>query len=394
MPAKSSNETVPPFSAPHTLIDKGHAMKRAVALIFLMHSGFFQVADAQAVQPKPPAYRIVPERDRRQVIAIALNQKGDLLAFRWMPEMGDENVLEQAPMLYRADTAAATRLPLLQGYTATMPADLSENGVVVGRASRPQYDNKGNRLPFPAVAFVWDEKTGIRSLGTLPDDAISQADAVSADGTVVSGISIGPNRVRACVWEKSGETWKATPLPQKTNLLDSNRVILSPSGKFAASVDGRMPTLWSRAADGTWSREAIGELDSLVPRAVNDEGTIAGLRLNLDKEGTRDAVIWSRKTGMKTIEKPPGYLFAELAAIDSRGVAVGFADGPHGSEIGPNACVTENGKLRIFASEPEFTMATAINDAGLIAGTFEEREDVEPGLEIQPPPKPRLLKKP
>lgn len=369
-------------------------MKRAAILLFLLHSGFSQATNAQAVQPKQPAYRIVPAKDRRQVIAIALNQKGDLLAFRWMAEKGDENVLEQAPMLYRADAAAGIRVPLLQGYTATMPADLSENGVVVGRASRPQYDKKGNRVPLPGVAFVWDEKTGIRGLGTLPDDAVSQADAVSADGNVISGISIGPNRVRACVWEKSGDTWKATPLPQETSHLNSTRVILSPSGKFAASVDGRKPTLWTRAADGAWSREAIGEPDSLVPRAVNDEGTIAGFRFNADKNSSRDAVIWSRKTGMKTIAKPAGYLYAELAAIDSRGVAVGFADGPHGSDIGPNACVTENGKLRTFADEPEFTMATAINDAGLIAGTFEEREDVEPGLEIQPPPKPRVLKKP
>ncbi len=365
-------------------------LKRAIVLLISLHSGLTAREPAQADDPKPPAYRILPARDRHQIVAIDLNQKGDLLAFRWMAENGDDNVQEQAPMLFLANPERAIRIPLLPGYTASLPSSLSETGMVVGRASRPIYDNAGNRVPFPGVAFVWDEKSGIRSLGGLPDDTISQADAISADGNVVSGISIGPNRMRACVWQRTGDTWKATPLPQETNHLNSTRVVISPSGKYAASVDGRNPTLWTFQADGNWTRETIGEPDTLVPRAVNDDAVIAGLRFNKDPMSTRDAVIWSRKTGMRTIERPKGYLYAELSAINRHGVAVGFADGPHGSEIGPNACVTENGRLKIFADEPEFTMATAISDMGDIAGTFEEREVVEPGPELQPPPKAKL----
>jgi|GEM_PF-1068387 len=365
-------------------------MKRILALILILCPVRPAPVPALAQDPKPPGFRILPARDRHRIVAIDLNQKGEVLAFRWMAENGDDNVQEQAPMLFLANQEREIRIPLLKGYTASLPSSLSETGMVVGRASRPLYDNAGNRVPFPGVAFVWDEKAGIRSLGALPDDAISQADAISADGNFISGISIGPNRMRACVWQRTGETWKVTPLPQETNHLNSTRVVISPNGKFAASVDGRKPTLWTFQDDGTWTREAIGDPDSIVPRAVNDDAVIAGLRFNKDPMSTRDAVIWSRKTGIRTIERPKGYLYAELSAINRHGVAVGFADGPHGSDIGPNACVTENGRLKIFADEPEFTMATAISDKGEIAGTFEEREVVEPGLELEPPPKAKL----
>lgn len=368
-------------------------MIRNVAMVVSFGIATLSTLPAHADEPKPPVYRIVPEKDRHKIVAIALNSSGDLLAFRWTPENGDENVLEQAPMLFEAKTANETRIPLLKGYTATLPAALSDTRVVVGRASRPSVNNAGQRLPFPGVAFVWDEKQGIRSLGALPDDAMSHADSISANGKLVTGISIGPNRVRACVWELKGDTWEIKPLPQETSHLNSQKIAISPNGRFAVGVDGRKPTLWTRGNDGEWTRESIGETDSMITRAVNDNAFVAGFRFEQDAQTSRNALIWSRESGMKVIEKPKGYVYAELNAINGRNVAVGFADGPHGSEIGPNACVTENGRLRIFAEHPEFSSATAIDDKGNVAGTFEEKEQVEIEAKIEPPAKSRILPK-
>jgi len=368
-------------------------MNRFATLIITVGCACISNSPARPGDPKPPVIRVVPEKDRHKIVAIGLNSAGDLLAFRWTPENGDENVLEQAPMLFEAKTAKETRIPLLKGYTATLPAALSDTRVVVGRASRPSVNNAGQRLPFPGVAFVWDEKSGIRSLGALPDDTLSHADSISADGTIVTGISIGPNRVRACVWQRKGDTWVIKPLPQETLHLNSQKIAISPNGKYAVGVDGRKPTLWTHGTDGTWTRETIGDTDSMITRAVNDNAFVAGFRFEQDAQTSKNALIWSRETGMKVIEKPKGYVYAELSAINNRNVAVGFVDGPHGSEIGPNACVTENGRLRIFPEHPEFSAATAIDDQGNVGGTFEEKEQVEIDAAIEPLARPRILPK-
>jgi hypothetical protein len=62
-------------------------------------------------------------------------------------------------------------------------------------------------------------------------------------------------------------------------------------------------------------------------------------------------------------------------------------DGPGGSAIGPNAFVYENGRLRtINEFGPAFVIATAINDAGQIAGVLdkEDGEKADAGAEKKP----------
>jgi hypothetical protein len=51
-------------------------------------------------------------------------------------------------------------------------------------------------------------------------------------------------------------------------------------------------------------------------------------------------------------------------------------DGPNGSQVGPNAFVYEEGRLRILEEGgPNFGSATAINDRGQVAGVFEKEEE-------------------
>src|SRR4029078_520729 len=100
-----------------------------------------------------------------------------------------------------------TYLPLLEGYTATFPAAESEDGVVVGRASKPL--QRGRSAPLQNQALVCDAKGGIRGLGVPEGDATSFASGISRNGTRISGFAVGENRVRACVLDKEGRQRKA-----------------------------------------------------------------------------------------------------------------------------------------------------------------------------------------
>jgi hypothetical protein len=306
------------------------------------------------------------------IIAAGINGRGDVVGFEWVEDPIRPGVLEQKPFFARGK--AITYLPRLKGYTATFPAAVSDDGVVVGRVSKPAPPG-AVRIPLRNQAFVWDAKAGIRGLGALKDDYSSYAGGVSRDGRRISGYSVGDNRVRACVWdrEKDGDGWKGTALPQ-TAQLGSNTVVISGDGKHVAAADGTTPCLWARNADGEWTREVIAGPGTLMPRAVNDAGTIVGLRYASD--GVPHAVVWSRAGGYQELKEPPGYVRSEANAVNNQGDVVGMVDGPPGSEIGPNAFIYASGQLRLFFDEadPLFNTATAINDHREVAGVLEEKE--------------------
>ena len=79
--------------------------------------------------------------------------------------------------------------------------------------------------------------------------------------------------------------------------------------------------------------------------------------------------------GIAHLEKPKGYVRSEAYAINNAGVVVGMVDGPGGSAIGPNAFVYEKGRLRVIDEcGAAFTIATAINDAGQVAGVLDKED--------------------
>lgn len=333
-------------------------------------------------QPPTRKFQVVTPKDDG-IIATDINERGDVIGFEWVEEKELPGVLSQVPFFAREGKGEAmTTIPLLPTYTATFPAAVSDTGVVVGRAGKPSPN--GVRVPMRFQAFVWDEAEGIRGLGVLPDDWASDAGGVSRDGTRISGYSVGDNRRRACVWDRDGAGWKGTPLPH-VDQLRSNVVAMSGDGNHVAAVDGLIPCLWTRGADGSWTREAIGEAGALVPRAVNDSGSVAGLRFTGD--GMTHAVLWTREAGCKTLDKPVGFVSSEALAINNRGDVVGIVDGPHGSEIGPNAFVLADGRVRLIdEGGPFFSSATAINDRGQVAGVVAREDEEEP--KPNPPARP------
>jgi uncharacterized membrane protein len=320
--------------------------------------------------PAVPRLQVIAPRDDG-ISATAINGRGEIVGFEWVEEKDHPGVLSQRPFYARGKDMVT--LPLLSGYTATFPAALSDDGLVVGRASKAAPPN--TRVPLRNQAFLWDAGSGIRGLGVLADDAASLACGISRDGRRISGFSVGPNRMRACLWEREGETWRCTALPQEFQL-GSNVVVISDDGRRVAAVDGVVPCLWTRNDAGEWTREVIGEAGSLIPRGVNNAGTVVGLRSTND--GLTHAVLWSRDGGYIQLAEPEKYVRSEASAVNNAGVVVGMVDGPHGSPIGPNAFVYEKGRLRLIdEGGPSFAAATAINDRGQVAGVLEKDEETE-----------------
>lgn len=334
---------------------------------------------AVAMADGPPSrYRLVSPR-ADGIEATAINERGDVVGFEWVESTVTPGVVEQKPFFARGKQV--TYLPLLKGYTATFPAGVSDDGTVVGRASKPA--PPGLRVPLRNQAFVWDAERGIRGLGTLEGDLASFGCAITDDARTISGYSVGEGRLRACVWDREGDGWKAEALPHEGGL-GSTIVAISRNGRFATAVDGKVPCLWSRNDAGKWKREPIGRGGTLVPRAVNDTGLVVGLRF--DDAGETHAAIWTRDRGVESLAEPEGFRRSEALAVDNRGAVVGWVDGPRGSHVGPDPFIHEGGKVRLLTElGPMCASATAINDQGQVAGVVESKEEEGPADAKAPP---------
>jgi hypothetical protein len=252
--------------------------------------------------------------------------------------------------------------------------------VVVGRAGKAAPPNV--RVPLRNQGFVWDAKTGMHGLGVLEGDLASAACGITRDGRRICGWSLGDNRMRPCVWDKTDTAWKAVALPIHGQL-GSPHVAISDNGKNVASIDGTVACIWTQEAGGKWLRRVISRPGALSPRSVNNSGMVVGARSDLN--GLIHAIIHSRETGYKQLQEPEGYVSSQANAVNNEGIVVGQMDGPGGSHIGPSAFVYESGRLRILdEGGNQFTAATAINNRGEVAGVFEEVEDEAPGNARKP----------
>lgn len=111
---------------------------------------------------------------------------------------------------------------------------------------------------------------------------------IARDGRRISIYPVGPNRIRACAWDRAGDGWEARALPQKSRL-GSNVVAISDDGARIAAVDVVVACLWSQGLSGTRTRQVIAGSGAMVPRAVNDAGTVIGVRFTDD--GRTHAVV-------------------------------------------------------------------------------------------------------
>src|SRR4051795_10885225 len=99
----------------------------------LMAAALVLTASAGADEPVRK-YRVVTPKDDG-IIATGINGRGEIVGFEWVEEKDHPGVIGQRPFYAKGEEM--TELPLLEGYTATFPAALSDDSRVVGRAGKP-----------------------------------------------------------------------------------------------------------------------------------------------------------------------------------------------------------------------------------------------------------------
>ena len=167
--------------------------------IVLLSAALSSTALGAAAQPAKN-YQLVTPKDI-DIVATGINERGDIVGFESIEDRKNPGVIEEVPFYARGKDI--THLPLLEGYTATSPAGVSDDGLVVGYVSKPISPLR--RGTGSNQAFVWDVRDGIRGIGMPEGDLASFACGISRDGRHISGYAVGPNRKRACIWERDGE---------------------------------------------------------------------------------------------------------------------------------------------------------------------------------------------
>ena len=172
-----------------------------------VHDPTCDPTSTQVLQFKPVVWG--PDEDDIQALpligndtsgaATAINDHGQIV--------GISGLCDQAVGRYSAIHAVlwqnnhATDLGSLGVPAWNTPMAINEHGVVVGFANVPGGGSAGN---FNAHAFIWTADGGMRDLGTLSGDSISEALGINDEGVVV-GESCGANGCRAVLWRRDGD---------------------------------------------------------------------------------------------------------------------------------------------------------------------------------------------
>ncbi|HWY75950.1 MAG TPA: hypothetical protein VN281_10055 [Verrucomicrobiae bacterium] len=131
--------------------------------------------------------------------ATAINDKGQVV--------GISGICQNAVGAFSAKHAVLwqdghpTDLGNIGGHGWNTPTFINNQGQIVGFANASG-DLVNGQLAFKFRAFLWTKDRGMRDLGTLPGDAISEALGINEAGQVV-GVSYGPgfSHPRAFLWQ-------------------------------------------------------------------------------------------------------------------------------------------------------------------------------------------------
>jgi probable HAF family extracellular repeat protein len=176
----------------------------------------------------------------------------------------------------------------------------ADGSVAVGRGNfnlRP-----GN--PATGEAVRWTEATGMVGLGDLPGGIfLSQATAVSADGSVVAGLSQGGPTYNAFIW-----TQAMGMVPLSTR--ESSAVGISANGRVVVGQDpSTEPFRWTQETGMVGLGHLPGAHTSAA-LAVSADGSIIVGRSGFD------AFIWTERTGMQNLETFLSGLGADVTGVD------------------------------------------------------------------------------
>jgi probable HAF family extracellular repeat protein len=148
---------------------------------------------------KDQVQQLSPYQDDRDSAATAINDLGQVV--------GISGICQNAVGAFSAKHAVLWQdgqpmdLGNIGGHGWNTPAFISNHGQIVGFANASGDLVNGN-LAIKFHAFLWTRERGMRDLGTLPGDALSEALGINEEGQVV-GVSYGPgfSHPRAFLWQ-------------------------------------------------------------------------------------------------------------------------------------------------------------------------------------------------
>lgn len=232
------------------------------------------------------------------IVGLSTNSNGHTEAFRWAGgTMVNLGFLSSSPMHPYEPYSVAS--------------GVSGDGSVVVGASTNSFGE--------SEAFRWEGGSMI-GLGGLSNYVMSWASAVSEDGKIIVGRSIGPNGYEAFRWSNGSMTGLgflslSSPTSSATNI----------------SGDGNTIVGWSKNASGlseafSWSNGAmtgLGFLTSIVPNrfsianaASHDGSRVVGVATG--ETGTDRAFIWTSKSGIQNLNSLAALAGIELAGYELR----------------------------------------------------------------------------
>lgn len=290
--------------------------------------GNFHAVGMLAVQESAPKIAL---NDMGQVAGQAVFGENVFHAFRWSRATGIAD------------------LGLLAGTDESFATDINNNGEVVGVARRLDQS-------LPARAVLW--RPGARPIDLRVRGAVFPT-LKNNDAGQVAGTTTGENGFeQAFSWTKSGGP---VPLCGKGIRFSDARDI-NAKGQIAGLLGRREFTgyLWS---PGCSLSEFVG--DGPVPFALNDNGTIVGVKQALDR-----AFVWTRARGAVNLGTFAGGSYSIAWDVNLREQVVGEAGTQESARAflwtRRGGLVDLNTRLRNRPAGLQLVSARQINDSGTI----------------------------
>ncbi len=267
------------------------------------------------------------------------------------PSITDLNVLSGGSPTYSYTTGISADGNVVTGYSSsaagqrafrwTAAGGMQNLGVLSGfslRSSGQALSADGSVIAGvstgannTARAFRWTAATGMQSIGVLGTGSASYARAISADGSIIAGGSYtsGFNGATAVRWTAATGMQTLNGMPSNAASITSNGQIIA--GTFSDAEAFSRAFRWTSAA-GMQDLGILPDADSAEANALSADGAIAvgysGDQFNLT---FNHAFRWTAAGGMQDLGTLNGSDFSVANAVSADGaVVVGSSNLPSG----------------------------------------------------------------
>jgi uncharacterized membrane protein len=228
-------------------------------------------------------------------------------------------VASDAAVAFRWDaTTGMTSLGALPGFVSAAGLGVSVDGLAIVGSSGPQ--NAGE-------PFVWTARTGMVALNGLSGgNGVGSASAVSADGTMIAGWTLGADQgAKAVVWNRDGEPTEIAP-----DAIASYAVAMNPTRVVVAgnSFDDTAsePFRWQPGRGLTLLGDVGNGTGHTVANAISTDGRVI-CGQSILATGLRTACCWRADRGWTILPTPAGTESNALGVNLDGSIVVGAVDG-------------------------------------------------------------------